>query len=92
MVYHPEINAVFSKLYFRITKQNWGKTKETHIKLLTTIILHTNVKKCPSRFISLIYYISYIFSEHDYIKALNAYDKEVEELKQRLKKNPHWVD
>ena len=63
---------------------------------ITTIIWHNDVKKCLlTGFISLslsFIYVSYMFSEHDYIKALNAYDKEVEELKRRLKKNPDWVN
>ena len=33
-----------------------------------------------------------LFSEHDYIKALSAYEKEVEELRRVIKKNRQWVD
>ena len=30
--------------------------------------------------------------EHEYIKIIKAYEKEVEQLKATLKKNPRWID
>jgi len=30
--------------------------------------------------------------EHDYIKAIKAYDRELEDVKKAMKKNPQWLD
>ncbi len=30
-------------------------------------------------------------SEHDYIKAIKAYDRELEKMKKVMKKSPDWI-
>ena len=44
---------------------------------------------CPSIFFIV---ISFMVSEHDYIKKLKAYENEIETLRKNAKSNPQWID